>query len=178
MSLAQLSNTLLLIAPCFLLLILTFTDQFKPHAVIRAFIGILIFLVITLFSSSIYFHHIFYVHPVFRSLLDLKVILAGVFIFLLTIKYSLFQGVFIIAVAKCYMESVALMVSYVFFLRTGKLPAYTMFSSVVVTAVLVLLSTPLINLFFRKLLRPALDYTASLLTWRLLWIIPVCNNLV
>lgn len=178
MSLAQLSNTLLLIAPCFLLLILTFTDQFKPHAVIRAFIGILIFLVITLFSSSIYFHHIFYVHPVFRSLLELTVILAGVFIFVLTIKYSFFQGVFIIAVAKCYMESVALMVSYVFFLRTGKLPAYTMFSSVVVTAVLVLLSTPLINLFFRKLLRPALDYTASLLTWRLLWIIPVCNNLV
>ena len=65
-----------------------------------------------------------------------------------------------------------------FFLLNGHLPSFNTFDSFVIRIALTVITFPLIYRFFRKFLRPALDYTASFSIWNQVWIIPICNNLI
>lgn len=67
---------------------------------------------------------------------------------------------------------------YIFFLLKNRLPSFNTFDSSVIRITLTIITFPLIYCFFRKLLRPALDYTASFSIWKQILIIPVCNNIL
>ena len=60
----------------------------------------------------------------------------------------------------------------------GRFPSADSYLSAVLILILLVLTFPLIHLFFRRLLRPALDYTQSLPTWHFLWIIPMCQTTI
>ena len=169
-------STTFYIAPCFLLLILSFKDQFRIPAISRVISGILAFLAVTFIAASLYYF--FYDSSLIRSVLGLAGILSGVCIFTIVVSYHFVHSLFIISVVKSYSEGVILTVSYLYFLATGRLPGFDSEAGAALIIVIVLLTFPLMHLFFKKLVRPALDYSHTLSPWYYMWVIPVSQNLI
>lgn len=176
MSPAYIFSTSFYIVPCFALIILTFRDQFRKPALSRAAFGIAMFLVITFAASGLYY--CFADSSLARSLLSLTGILSGVFLFTAIVNYHFLHSVFIISTLKTYAENVILLTTYIYFIALGEMPTNDSLAASALLLAAMALTFPLVFLFFKKLLRPALDYTHTLSPWHQMWLIPVCNNLL
>ena len=173
---AHIVNTLCFILPCFILLLLTFKDHLRTPVLIHVSGAILLYLAVTFYGSSTYAS--FVSLPLKYIAIGLATITLGAVIFDMATGYRLGHGIFIVSIAKCYAEHVTLLSMYICFLLRGRLPSYDTFDASLIRAVLTVVTFPLIYRFFRRSLRPALDYTASFSMWNQVWIIPICNNLL
>ena len=152
---AFLLSTFFYIAPCFALLILSFKDQFRLPSLRRVVTGVLLFLAVTFIASRLYFS--FYWSSLARSFLGLAGIVSAVCIFTIVVSYHFVHSLFIISVVKSYSEGVILTVSYIHFLFTGTLLGFNSIIGALLIILVTLLAFPLMYLFFKKLMRPALD---------------------
>lgn len=175
MTLAYIINNLLFVIPCILLLLLVFKDQLKAPVLPLILAGISLFLAASFWGAYLY---LALGSPIQRFVLSMISTFIGVFIFVGVCRYSFLQGFFIIAVIKSYSENIRFLSSHIYFLFTDKLPEYAIFQISCITTVLTVLTFPLILLFYKKIMRPALDYTISLSVWKFIWVIPVCNNAI
>lgn len=175
MTCAFIINNLLFVVPCILLLLFAFKDQLKTSLVPLIFAGAALFLAASFLGS--YFYLIF-PSPTQHLFLSMASIFTGVLIFSIECRYSFWQSLFIISVIKSYSENVRFLSTHIYFLVTGGLPKEAILQISGITTLLTILTFPFVWMFFKKLLRPALDYTVSLAIWKLIWIIPVCNNAV
>ncbi len=176
MTTAHIINTLCFILPCFALLLLAFKDRLRTPVFLHIAGAILSYLLITFYGSGTYASYDAF--PLKYLVIGLFTIILGAIIFDMVTGYRLGQGIFIVAIAKCHAEHVTLLSMYIFFLLKGRLPSFNTFDSSVIRIILTIVTFPLIYRFFRKFLRPALDYTASFSIWNQVWIIPICNNLL
>ncbi len=175
MTLAYIINNLLFVIPCILLLLLVFRDQFKSPVIPLVAAGILLFVAASFWGARLY---LVLGSPLQRFTLSMISTFIGVFIFSGACRYSFLQSFFIIAVIKSYSENTRFLSSHIYFLITDQLPEHAILQISCITAGLTLLTFPLIFLFYKKIMRPALDYTVSLSVWQIIWIIPVCNNAI
>lgn len=168
-------NGLLFVIPCILLLYLAFRDQIKVPRLPVILAAVVVFLAVDLLSSQVYLRTD---TPLQRTLISIASQFAGVFIFSQASSYTFGQSLFIITVVKNYSENIRLFSYQVYFLSTGRLPEGSVSAISYIMAVLTAAFFPLICLFYKKLMRPALDHTRSLMIWRLIWVIPVSNTLL
>lgn len=168
-------NNLLFVVPCILLLLLVFKDQLKTTLVPLIFAGAAFFLAASFLGSYIYLK---FPSPTQHLFLSILMMFLGVLIFSIECRYSFWQSLFIISVIKSYSENVRFLSSHIYFLATKELPGQGILQISGITTLLTILTFPVIWIFFKKLMRPALDYTISLAAWKLVWVIPVCNNAV
>lgn len=173
MTAAYIINNLLFVVPCILLLLMVFGDQLRSPLVPVILSGSSIFLAASFLGTYIY---LIYPSPTQRLFLSLVSLFTGVLIFSSACQYSFWQSLFIISVIKSYSENVRFFSADIYFLATKELPEKALLQISAITTLLTVLSFPLIRMFFKELMRPALDYTVSLGIWKLVWVIPVCNN--
>lgn len=173
MTAAHIINHLLFVVPCILLLLMVFGDQLRSPLIPVILSGSSIFLVASFLGTYIYLTHPAPTQRLFLSLVSMS---TGVLIFSSACQYSFWQSLFIISVIKSYSENVRFFSLELYFLATKELPEKALLQISAITTLLTVLSFPLIRMFFRELMRPALDYTVSLGIWKLVWVIPVCNN--
>lgn len=175
MTLAYIVNNLLFVIPCILLLFLVFKDQLKTPVLPLILAGISLFLAASFWGAYVY---LALGSPIQRFVLSMISTFIGVFIFSGVCRYSFMQSFFIIAVVKSYSENIRFLASHIYFLITHRLPEHAILQISCITTLLTILTFPFIWLFYKKLMRPALDYTVSLSVWKFIWIIPVCNNAI
>lgn len=175
MTLAYNINNLLFVVPCILLLLLIFMDQLKTSLAPLIFAGAAFFLAASVLGSYIY---LIFPSPTQHLFLSIIIMFAGVLVFSLECRYSFWQSLFIISVIRSYSEDVRFLASHIYFLVTSELPKQGILQISGITTLLTVLTFPVIWMFFKKLMRPALDYTVSLAVWRFIWVIPVCNSAV
>ena len=168
-------NILLFIIPCFLLLALIFWDRQKISYV-KVAIGISVYLPICFLGTVLYY--MWGASTILQSLLSLTTAVIGVALFSFLMRYSIWQSIFLIILVKCYTESVNLLTYYVYFLFTRSIPEATQEPLFILAFFLTLLTFPLMYRFCSRLLKPALDCSFSLTTWRVLWVIPLLNNVI
>lgn len=175
MTLAYIINNLLFVIPCILLLLLVFKDQLKTPVLPLILAGISLFIAASFWGAYIY---LALGSPIQRFVLSMLSTFIGVFIFVGVCRYSFLQGFFIIAVVKSYSENIRFLSSHIYFLFTNRLPEYAILQISCITTILTIVTFPLILLFYKLIMRPALDYTVSLSVWKFIWVIPVCNNAI
>ncbi len=175
MTLAYIINNLLFVIPCILLLLLVFKDQLKKPEIPLILAGIFLFVAASFWGAYIY---LALGSPLQRFVLSMISTFIGVFIFSSVCRYNFLQSFFMIAVVKSYSENIRFLSSHIYFLITDKLPEYAMLQISCITTVLTILTFPFIWLFYKKMMRPALDYTISLSVWKFIWVVPVCNNAI
>ena len=174
MNLETLSSTLLFIGPCIIVLYFTFSDRLKAPTLLTVAAGIFIFVAIDIALTYIYMTTPLTAFTM--ALLAISGVMAGAFIFNAVSTYSFAQCLFAVTIVKCYSNAVYLLsaqAEYILGHASSKVP--TLFH-LALTFAIMLLTLPLIFLFFRRLLRPALDRTEHLPFWNLLWGIPVCST--
>lgn len=168
-------NGLLFVIPCILLLYLVFRDQIKvprPPVVAAAIAG---FSAVDLLASQVY---LWTDTPIQKALISIAAQLAGVILFTAASSYTFGRSLFIITVVKNYSENIRLFSYQIYFLSTGRFPKGSVSAISYIMAALSVAFFPLICLFYKKLVRPALDHTRSLVIWKLIWVIPVSNTLL
>ncbi len=175
MTCAYIINNLLFVVPCILLLLLVFRDQLKTASVPLISAAAALFVAASFLGTEMYLR---FPSPTERLFLSMASMFTGVLLFNSMCKYSFWQSLFIISVIKSYSENVRFLSSHLYFLVTNELPEKAIFQISCITTLLTILTFPLILLLTKKLMRPALDYTVSLTVWKLVWVIPVCNNAV
>lgn len=168
-------NGLLFVIPCILLLYLTFRDQIKTPRLPVVSTSVAVFLMVLLISSQVY---LMADTPLKKTLVSTAAQFAGVFIFSTVSSYTFGQSLFIITVVKNYSENVRLFSYQIYFLATGRLPEGSISAISCIMAAVSLALFPLICWFYKKLMRPALDYSRSLVIWKLIWAIPISNTLI
>lgn len=98
------------------------------------------------------------------------------FIPYIVLDYNLGQCLFISGIVKCYADDIALLATSLYYLVSDDLPetylGFPVWPVLLVTAV----TFPLIMLFYRKLVRPALDCSGFLKSWSYTWLIPFMVN--
>lgn len=168
-------TTLIYIIPCFVLLFQLSKDTLKASAH-TVLLGICVYLIFAFIGTRIYFRLDTRTAP--QSLLAFATMFIGICIFSFYAKYNFWQNIFAVIVAKSYTDDVRLLAYYVYFLFTGKIPGIFMPVPSLISILLIVFTFPFIYLFFTKLLRPALDYSAFMETWKLMWIIPLFNSII
>lgn len=168
-------SVLLYILPCFLLLFLSFRDHLKIPRIPRIFASLLLFSAISFLGSYVFLSA---ESTLWRTLLAFPITTAGACLFCSLVTYNFWQGFFIITIVKCYVENVYLFSIYINFAVTKAFPSLSCPRVLYGTLPLTLLSFPFAYIFFKKLLRPAVDYTIALNIWRTMWIIPMCNTTI
>ena len=98
------------------------------------------------------------------------------FIPYIVLDYNLGQCLFISGIVKCYADDIALLATSLYYLVSDDLPEeymdFPLWPVLLVTAV----TFPLIMLFYKKLVRPALDSSGFLKSWSYTWLIPFMVN--
>ena len=100
------------------------------------------------------------------------------FIPYIVLDYNLGQCLFISGIVKCYADDIALLATSLYYLVSDDLPEeymdFPLWPVLLVTAV----TFPLIMLFYKKLVRPALDSSGFLKSWSYTWLIPFMVNIM
>ena len=100
------------------------------------------------------------------------------FIPYIVLDYNLGQCLFISGIVKCYADDIALLATFLYYLVSDDLPEeymdFPLWPVLLVTAV----TFPLIMLFYKKLVRPALDSSGFLKSWSYTWLIPFMVNIM
>lgn len=171
-------DTFCFIFPCIVLLFLLFKDRPRPA---RPLPGVLLciclYLVYTFFGSYLYFTNA-KTSVAAQSLISILGIAGAILFFTLLVKYNLWQNIFVVITVKSYGENLCLLTSYLYFLFTGTIYPQNSPGASTIHAALTAVTFPFMCLFFKKILRPALDYSTGLRFWKLLWTIPVMNNII
>lgn len=175
MTLAYIINGLLFVMPCIVLLLLIFKDQLKAPTLLRIFTGSTLFVIFSLWGTYIYF---LFKTPLQHLLLSVLSMFSGVLIFSGACRYNFWQSLFIIAVIRSCSEIIRFFSYESYFLLRGELPEEPTLEVAFITTLLTILTFPAVRLFFRDLMRPALDYTVSLSAWKWVWLIPLSNSAV
>ena len=175
MTLAYIINGLLFVMPCIVLLLLVFKDQLKAPTLLRIFTGSTLFVIFSLWGTYIYF---LFKTPLQHLLLSVLSMFSGVLIFSGACRYNFWQSLFIIAVIRSCSEIIRFFSYESYFLLRGELPDEPTLEVAFITTLLTILTFPAVRLFFRDLMRPALDYTVSLSAWKWVWLIPLSNSAV
>lgn len=170
MTLAYIINGLLFVMPCIVLLLLIFKDQLKAPTLLRIFTGSTLFVIFSLWGTYIYF---LFKTPLQHLLLSVLSMFSGVLIFSGACRYNFWQSLFIIAVIRSCSEIIRFFSYESYFLLRGELPEEPTLEVAFITTLLTILTFPAVRLFFRDLMRPALDYTVSLSAWKWVWLIPL-----
>lgn len=168
-------NSLLFVAPCILLLYLSFRDQIKAPRPLTVLTAAAAYLMVVLAASRFYLAADTSIQKMILSAASQFI---GIFIFSGASSYTFRQSLFIITVVKNYSENILLFSYQIYFIITGRLPEESVPAISYIMSGLSLAAFPLICLFYKKLMRPALDYTQSQIIWRLIWVIPICNTLI
>ena len=96
----------------------------------------------------------------------------------IVLDYNLGQCLFISGIVKCYADDIALLATFLYYLVSDDLPEeymdFPLWPVLLVTAV----TFPLIMLFYKKLVRPALDSSGFLKSWSYTWLIPFMVNIM
>lgn len=167
---AYIINGLLFVMPCIVLLLLIFKDQLKAPTLLRIFTGSTLFVIFSLWGTYIYF---LFKTPLQHLLLSVLSMFSGVLIFSGACRYNFWQSLFIIAVIRSCSEIIRFFSYESYFLLRGELPEEPTLEVAFITTLLTILTFPAVRLFFRDLMRPALDYTVSLSAWKWVWLIPL-----
>lgn len=173
---AYIINTILYTGSCLLLLYITFRQHIPRIALPRLIMAIILFSAIAAAGSYAFTSVIS--SPLLRMLCTMPVIFLGTGLFCTETEYNFWQGVFIIAVTKCYAENVRLIALYLYFITARELPGSSDLYFAQTTFILTALSFYSIYRFFSMLLLPALDCTIALDTWKFMWIVPMCNTVI
>ncbi len=168
-------NTLILAAPCFVLILMIFWDKRKTSPPMIA-LGILVYSLIVFLSSRIFGAYKF--STMLHAFISMVAMLVSISFFCFFIKYNFCQSIFIIAVIKCYVENVRLFSYYLCFLFSTDLTSIPPLWITIFKAVFTVVTFPLIYQFSKKMLRPALDCSPYLKIWNVLWAVPVLNSVI
>lgn len=96
----------------------------------------------------------------------------------IVLDYSLGQCVFISTVVKCYVDDLTLISTVAYYLASGEIPDSYMDFPVWPLLLAAVVTFPLIMVFYKKLMRPALDDSGFLLSWKTAWIVPYFANIM
>lgn len=175
--LSTLITVFLFVSVIIFILYKTFRDKIKSPFVPHLIGAVTVFGIFSLTSAAIALHFSNN-SRVLQTTIIILTMLADMLIFYIAVDYKLVQALFISSVVKCYADNIILLSYLGYYAATGhfpgiffKYPAWPMFISIVITF-------PLIYLFFKKLLRPALDCSSTLSIWSYIWMIPLCNNVL
>lgn len=176
MTISYAINILLFVIPVITTLFMTFHDRIRHPAMPRLFGAVFLFIAASYFGSML--ASLLPSTPINHTIIFTASIFVGTLIFYFTIQYRFCQCIFIIAIIKCYVDDVSLTSSFLYFSVKGKLTAA--FSQFPVWPLLIVsaIGFPLILLFYKKLLRPALNDTEALPFWSYMWMVPLCSNLL
>ena len=169
-------NVLLFVAPVLLTLYLTFRDRIKRPSFVVLFSAIGLYVVCSYLGSLLALQ--FESTPISHILIFTISILLGTMIFYSAVSYRFSQSLFVISIIKCYVDDVSLTSFALFFAVKGYLPSSFAKFPVWPVFFTVLITFPLILLFYKKLLRPALDESEPFSFWSHLWFVPMCSNLL
>lgn len=177
LSLSTLIVIFLFVLPIIFILYHTFRDKIKSPFLLRVFSSITVFALLSLLGAALSVHFLENSRIIQTCVITITM-LSEMLIFYIAVDYKLVHALFIASVVKCYADNVILLSYLLYYTVTGYFPsvfsgypAWPMFINIVVTF-------PFIFLFFKKLMRPALDLSGSLSLWSYIWIVPLCNNLL
>ena len=173
---AYVINTIFYTFPCFLLLYLSFKEHVVPPVLPKIILGIIFYSLAAFWGSYIFVNVVF--SSILHAFLTLLFIFLGACIFCSIVDYNLWQGIFIVAILRCYAENVRLISLYLYFITSRRLPDSSDLRFACTTLILVTISFYSIYTFFTKLLFPALDCTTTLSTWKIMWVIPVFSTII
>lgn len=111
-----------------------------------------------------------------QSFMTLTTSAVGFCIPYIALEYTLGQCVFISAIIKCYVDDLILLGKVVYYLALGEMPDSYMDFPVWPLLAGTVISFPLIMIFYKKLMRPALDDSGFLASWKTAWILPFFAN--
>ncbi len=111
-----------------------------------------------------------------QSFMTLTTSAVGFCIPYIALEYTLGQCVFISAIIKCYVDDLILLGKVVYYLALGEMPDSYMDFPVWPLLAGAVISFPLIMIFYKKLMRPALDDSGFLASWKTAWILPFFAN--
>lgn len=169
-------NIVIYVVGIVIILYSTFKDKVRKPFWKKLLISLGAFFLIALVGSAAFI----YTGPgtLGQPLATLLTSSCGFFISYIVLEYRLGQCLFISGVVKCYADDVALLATVVYYLSSGKMPeSYMDFPAwplLLVTAV----TFPLIMLFYKRLMRPVLDSSGFLSSWRAAWIGPAFANVM
>lgn len=167
-------NILLFILPIMVILHSTFKDKIRSPFLLRL-CGAVVFFILLSFAGAVAINR-FGTSRIIQTFLVTTTTLGGMVIFYSAVNYRITQSIFIAAIAKCYSDEVSLLSSVVYYMAYGKFPRSISEFPAWPSALVVAVTFPLILLFFKKLLRPALNYSDFLPFWSYLWLIPFLVN--
>lgn len=98
------------------------------------------------------------------------------FIPYIVLDYNLGQCLFISGIVKCYADDIALLATSLYYLVSDDLPEEYMDFPLWPVLLVTVVTFPLIMLFYKKLVRPALDSSGFLKSWSYTWLIPFMVN--
>lgn len=104
--------------------------------------------------------------------------LSGAIIFRIVTNYRREQCLFVVSVVKSYVDCIYLMTAPIHDMAFDAESTSAAILSPAIALVLTLITFPLILLFFRRSLRPALDYTEHLNFWKTIWLLPIISNVL
>lgn len=173
-TLGFIANTAVYVVTIVVVLYSTFKDKIKEPFWKRLLAGLGAFFALAVFGTMLYVR--IGVDWFGQSVMTLITSTCGFFIPYIVLDYSLGQCLFISAVVKCYADDIALLGTVVYYLARGEtLESYVDFPvwPAILVAVVLL---PIIMLFFKRLMRPALDCSGFLSSWSTIWIVPFLAN--
>ncbi len=176
MTLSYIMNVLLFILPAIFTLYIAFKSRLKSPSVLYFLLSAAVYLIIVFASAYLYIH--IGQSPLRRALLSIFGMFSAVVVFQVIVNYTVGQCLFIISVIKCYTDDVTLLASFLYLIINGELPESLFHFPVWCYLTVVIITLPVICIFYVKMLRPALDYTESLSFWSFMWVIPVCNDIL
>ena len=147
----------------------TFKDKIMRPVWGRLFVALAVFAAVSVGGSMGYviFGPDSYVQP----FITVVTALGCFFIPYIVLDYNLGQCLFISGIVKCYADDIALLATSLYYLVSDDLPEeymdFPIWPVLLVTAV----TFPLIMLFYKKLVRPALDSSGFLKSWSYTWLI-------
>lgn len=175
-SLSYILNTVVYVVTIIVVLYSTFRDKIREPYMKRLLASIGVFLLIAVVGAAgfIYFGPGSLGQP-FSVLITSC---CGFFIPYIVLDYNLGQCLFISGIVKCYADDLALMDTVLYYFVSGRMPeSYLDFPAWPILAVTAV-SFPFILLFFKKLMRPALDVSGFLSSWSVIWLAPFLTNLM
>lgn len=152
----------------------TFKDKIRKPFWKRLLMSLGAFLLLAVVGSAAFI----YIGPggMGQSLMTLLTSACGFFIPYIVLEYSLGQCLFISGVVKCYADDVTLVSTVVYSFVSGKMPESYMDVPAWPILVVAIVTFPFIMLFYKRLMRPALDGSGFLASWKAAWLIPFFAN--
>ena len=174
MTVTYIMNTFLFVIPVIAVLYVTFHDKLRRPFFLSLLGAVCIYICASYLGSMVAMHYI--PTRINRTLISTISVVCGALIFYAAMQYRFSQSLFITTIIKCFVDDVSLTASALHLLIRGFLPASFADFPAWPVCITILVTFPLIFQFYKRLLRPTLDDTASYSFWNYMWIVPFCSN--